>query len=206
MRTAGIVLCGGASRRMGQPKETLPFGNELMLPRVLRLLGAAVDTRVVVAGPGQTLPALPPDVRIVRDRAEGHGPLEGLYRGLSAVRHDADAAYVTACDVPLLQPALVRYLLSLLGSYDVVVPVDGPLHHPLAAVYRPQLVDTIGEMLDQNQRRLICFYDRVATHRVDIQQLRRVDRDLLSLLNLNSPEDYQRALRQLREPDEPGTG
>jgi molybdenum cofactor guanylyltransferase len=191
---------------MGQPKETLPFDNELMLPRVLRLLGEAVDTRAVVAGPRQSLPALPPDVRIVRDRAEGHGPLEGLYRGLSAVSHDADAAYVTGCDVPLLQPDLVRHLLSLLASYDVVVPVDGPRHHPLAAVYRPQLVDLIREMLDQGQRRLICFYDRVATRRVDIQQLRCVDHDLLSLLNLNSPEDYQRALQHIREPDQPSSG
>ena len=37
VRTAGIVLCGGRSSRMGRAKAWLPFGDELMLPRVLRL-------------------------------------------------------------------------------------------------------------------------------------------------------------------------
>ncbi len=108
MIVGGIVLCGGQSRRMGQPKATLPFGSEIMLTRVLRLLGEAVGPRLVVAAPSQELPALPADVRIVRDRAAGLGPLEGLFCGLSALRPRVDAAYVSGCDVPLLRPQFVR--------------------------------------------------------------------------------------------------
>ena len=49
----GIVLCGGESRRMGRPKAWLPFGDELMLQRVVRILGEVVNPIVVVAAPGQ---------------------------------------------------------------------------------------------------------------------------------------------------------
>jgi molybdenum cofactor guanylyltransferase len=206
MHAAGIVLCGGESRRMGQSKATLPFGEELMLPRVLRLLGEVVAVRSVVAAPEQPLPPLPPDVSVTRDRRPGHGPLEGLYCGLAAVRDVADAAYVTGCDVPLLEPAFVRRLIDLLETHDVVVPVEGRFHHPLAAVYRPAVADVIRDMLDHDQRRLICFFDHVSTRRVEVDQLRDVDPDLRSLMNLNHPDDYRRALEwaeRRRLPDRP---
>ena len=56
---AGIVLCGGQSKRMGKPKAWLPFGGELMLPRVVRILRTVVAPVVVVAAPDQDLPPLP---------------------------------------------------------------------------------------------------------------------------------------------------
>ncbi|MCA9117229.1 MAG: NTP transferase domain-containing protein, partial [Planctomycetaceae bacterium] len=55
-RVAGIVLCGGRSSRMGQPKHLLPFGDETMLQRVVRTLSAVVSPVVVVAARGQQLP------------------------------------------------------------------------------------------------------------------------------------------------------
>src|SRR5437764_15154428 len=94
----GIVLCGGQSKRMGRPKAWLPFGAELMLPRVVRLLGEAVAPLVVVAAPGQDVPALPPDVTIVRDEEKGRGPLQGLAAGLRALEGRADAAFASSCD------------------------------------------------------------------------------------------------------------
>ena len=196
MDVGGIVLCGGQSRRMGRSKATLPFGGEVMLVRVLRLLGEVVEPCVVVAAPGQQLPPLPPEVPVIRDRAEGRGPLEGLFCGLSALGGRVDAAYVTACDVPLLQASFVQRMARLLGEHDVVVPVEGRFHHPLAAVYRTQLVDTIASLLAQDELRMISFYDRVSTRRVEVNELREVDPDLLSLMNINRPEDYALALRR----------
>src|SRR5256886_17713794 len=95
-RIAGIVLCGGQSSRMGRPKAWLPFGDELMLPRVVRLLGEAVSPVVVVAAPGQDVPPLPPAVRVVRDEHEGLGPLQRLAAGFAALDGLADAAYLSS--------------------------------------------------------------------------------------------------------------
>src|SRR5438128_4874488 len=142
-QVGGIVLCGGQSKRMGRPKAWLPFGDEFMLPRVVRLLGEAVAPVVVVAAPAQDVPPLGPEVHIVRDEEKGRGPLQGLAAGLDALRGLADAAYVSSCDVPFLRPALVRRLIDRLGEHSICVPHVGAFTHPLAAAYRPDVAGAV---------------------------------------------------------------
>src|SRR5262249_30836837 len=77
VNVGGIIVCGGRSSRMGRPKAWLPFGEELMLPRVARLLGETAAPLVVVAAPGQDVPPLPSEIAVVRDEEEGRGPLQG---------------------------------------------------------------------------------------------------------------------------------
>src|SRR5436309_3943430 len=151
MHVGGIVLCGGQSKRMGRPKAWLPFGGELMLPRVVRLLGEAVAPLVVVAAPGQDVPPLPAEVEIVRDPEQGRGPLQGLAAGLAALRGKADAAYLSSCDVPFLKPAFVRRLIDLLGDHHICVPRIGEYHHPLAAIYRIEVHETVRRLLAENR-------------------------------------------------------
>src|SRR3954471_17323014 len=112
-RTAGIVLAGGKSTRMGASKALLPFGPETMLQRVVRILGTLVSPIVVVAAPDQELPSLPAGVTVTHDEREGRGPLEGLRAGLKALPESVDAAYVTSCDVPLLVPGFVTEMIQL---------------------------------------------------------------------------------------------
>ena len=195
MVVGGIVLCGGRSSRMGQPKAMLPFGAERMLQRVVRLLGQVVDSLVVVAAAQQDLPPLPPQVRVVRDRRENRGPLEGLYAGLEALQDRAEAAYVTSCDVPLLVPEFVQMMLRRLDDQQVAVPVDGEFHHPLAAVYRTDVLPEIQSLLAADQLRPRFLFERVRTCRVPVEELRAVDPDLQTLANLNTPADYFEAAR-----------
>ena len=163
MRKGAIILCGGKSSRMGRDKATLPFGPELMLQRVVRLIGESVDLEnmVVVAAPNQSLPELPADVSIARDAREFRGPLEGLATGLRALAERADAVYATACDVPLLVPAFVDRMFDLLGDFDIAVPFDGQHHHPLAAVYRPAVLPHIERLLDADRMRPRFLFDEV---------------------------------------------
>ncbi len=195
MKLAGIVLCGGRSSRMGRPKANLPFGNEVMLARVVRLLRSVVNPVIVVAAGNQQLPQLASDTVVVRDRRDYRGPLEGICRGLLAVAGHADAAFATACDAPLLVPAFVERVRTLLGNHDVAVPVDGKYHHPLAAIYRPRVVPEIEQLLDHDQLRPVFLYDRVDTRRVPVELLREVDPQLLTLRNVNTPEEYDDMLR-----------
>ena len=118
VHVGGIVLCGGSSNRMGRPKATLPFGPELMLPRVVRLLAEVVAPIVVVAAADQQLPDLPPDILVTRDERDGRGPLEGLRVGLTALASHVDAAFATSCDVPLLAPEFVRRMIAELGEHS----------------------------------------------------------------------------------------
>jgi molybdopterin-guanine dinucleotide biosynthesis protein A len=197
MQTGAIILCGGKSSRMGRDKATLPFGPELMLPRTIRLLSEVVDPRkiVIVSAPDQQLPPLPQDVTVARDQRQGRGPLEGLSAGLEAIPCDVEAAYVTSCDVPLLVPAFVIRMFELLEDFDIAVPWEGEQFHPLAAVYRPLVSRFARKLLLADQLRLRFLFDEAKTRRVDVEQLRAVDPELRTLVNLNHPEDYQAALK-----------
>lgn len=195
MRRGGVVLCGGESRRMGRPKALLPFGDETMLERVVRLLGEVVRPIVVVAADNQPLPVLPDDVRVVRDEQPQLGPLEGLRVGLSALAGGVVAAYATSCDVPLLARGVVERMFRELGKCQVAVPVEGEFHHPLAAVYRPETAEPMRRLLDAGRRRPVALYAEVRTARVPVESLREIDPPLHTLRNLNRPEDYLDALR-----------
>ena len=195
LRTAGVVLCGGQSSRMGRPKAWLPFGGETMLARVVRLLSEAVAPVVVVAAPDQDVPPLPPDVAVVRDPERGRGPLQGLAAGLAALRGQADAAYLSSCDVPLLQPAFVRRLIELLGEHDIAVPEVGGYRHPLAAVYRLEVADIAARLLAEDRLRPAFLFDEARTRLVRPEELADVDPDFRSLRNLNTPAEYEEALR-----------
>jgi len=197
MRVAGIVLCGGQSRRMGRSKAWLPFGPELMLPRVVRLLRETVRPVLVVAAAGQDLPPLPGDVPIIRDARAERGPLEGLAAGLNALRNQADAVYLSSCDVPLLRPAFVRRLIDLLGEYMACAPQTDGRSHPLAAVYRLGVCDKVQQLLAADRLRLSALLDEVPTRFVTAEELAAVDPGLESLRNVNTVEEYQAALRLL---------
>lgn len=189
----GVVLCGGKSTRMGTSKALLPFGPETMLQRVIRLLSEVVSPIVVVAAIDQDLPQLPSGVIVTRDENEGRGPLEGLRAGLKALPTTVDAAYVTSCDVPLLETGFVRQMIDLANDYDIaVMEIDG-FTHPLSAVYRRATLPKVEDLLANNRLRPVFLFDAAKTRRVKPEEMTS-DPGLRTLRNLNTREDYERAL------------
>ena len=196
MQYGSIILCGGQSTRMGRDKATLPFGPELMLQRVVRLISAVVDREfiVVVAAAGQSLPDLPLNVKVAFDSRPQQGPLEGLAAGLRRMPANVEAVYATSCDAPLLSSAFVERMFAELEDDDIAVPVDGPHFHPLSAVYRPRVLPFIEKLIESGRLRTRLLFEEVTTRKVATEDLRAVDPMLLTLLNVNRLEDYQTAL------------
>src|SRR4051794_11642805 len=197
MTLGAVVLCGGQSRRMGQPKAWLPFGPERLLQRVVRLVGTGIGDGpiVVVAAPGQEYPPLPDSVIVVRDPVGGRGPLQGLAAGLSALPGSVELAYASATDVPFLVPAWIGRLRELIGDHDLAIPLFDGHHHPLAALYRPATVlPAVDALLRADRLRPVFLIDSVRTRVVTAEELRDVDPGMETLRNLNTPDDYQRAL------------
>jgi molybdopterin-guanine dinucleotide biosynthesis protein A len=178
---------------MGSSKALLPFGPETMLQRVVRLLVGVVSPIVVVAAVDQELPTLPREVIVTHDEREARGPLEGLRAGLRALPPDVDAAYVTSCDVPLLVPGFVTQMLDLARGYDVaVMEIDG-FTHPLSAVYRRATLPFVDDLLARDRLRPVFLFDAVRTRRVRPEEM-TADPGLRTLRNLNTRDDYERAL------------
>lgn len=191
---SAVVLAGGRSSRMGRPKAMLPFGEEPLVTLVIRGLATVFSDIVVVAAPGQDLPELP--VTLVRDEVAHQGPVGGLCYGLRECR--SAAAFVTSCDVPFLRLPLVSRLASLLPGHDVVVPQwDGRLQ-PLHAVYRRSVLPLLEQQLRRGELRPVFLYDKVRTLKLEEDQVRATDPDGSSFFNMNTPDDYERALARWR--------
>jgi molybdenum cofactor guanylyltransferase len=198
----GIVLTGGKSRRMGTPKEWLPILGEPMLCRVVRQISQVVSPIVVVAAVDQPLPPLPDPIRIARDLHPDRGPLEGLRVGLHALAQGASpvptAALVVSCDLPFLNPEFLRRAIAALeAEADAAVPDDGERLHPLAGVYRLSVLTTVERLLATGRRRMLDLCAAIATRPVSASTLREVDANLDSLVNVNSPDDWERVRRRI---------
>lgn len=209
-----IVLCGGESRRMGMSKAQLPFGQERLLQRVVRILSEVAQPIVVVAAPGQPLPEIPATIELLRDDQPGRGPLEGLRVGLERLSGRVATAYATGCDYPLLSPRWVRGLVAwterpvapdaLRGrhhaslpspaAWQIAVPCDGAFHHWLAALYRPTVAPILHDLLAGGCYRTGALLQQAVVAEVPVEALRDFDPELGSLTNVNQPQAYLEAL------------
>lgn len=211
---SAIVLTGGKSSRMGRPKALLLFDGEPLILHLVRTLGRLFAEIVVVAAPGGQFVELSsllcsrpnqPEVILVSDEVAHQGPVGGMYYGLKAAK--GGLSFITSCDVPFLNLTLISYLISQISNYDVVVPYWEGRFQPLCAVYRKSVVPRLQEQLERGELRPIFLYEKVRTCKVAEDEIRRFDPEGLSFLNMNTPEDYQAALRRreaVRQVSNPG--
>lgn len=202
-RTAGIVLAGGRSRRMGTPKATLEWHGSTLLHRAAGLVARAVGGPVVVVrAAGQQLPPLPAGVERTEDARDDRGPLQGIAAGLAHVGDRATVVFVTGVDAPLLHPALIRCVLrALRDEDDVALPHAGGFAQPLAAAYRiATTTPRLHALLEHDAS--LGTGALLATLRVrDLDEATLLadpaiaahDPDLRSLVNLNEPGQYEAA-------------
>jgi molybdenum cofactor guanylyltransferase len=200
--SAGVVLAGGRSSRMGTPKAALEWHGSTLLRRTVGILALATGGPVVVVkARGQDLPELPPGIEVTEDPREGKGPVQGIAAGLTALAGKADAAFVSSTDMPFLHPAFIRRVLRVLQEQnaDVALPVARGYPQPLAAAYRTSLAETAERLVKEDRLRPAFLFAEAAVTRLDDATLKRdpalaaLDPELDSLVNVNEPADYQAA-------------
>jgi len=182
---------------MGRPKSLLLFDGEPLILHIARALRRMFAETVIVAAPEQELPDLP--AILVRDDVAYQGPVGGIYYGLKAA--SGNFCFVTSCDVPFLNPALISHLASQMPNHDVVVPHWENRFQPLHAVYRTSVLPLLKEQLDRGELRPVYLFDKVRTCQIGEDEIRRFDPEGLSFFNMNTPDDYERALQRWEELD-----
>ena len=193
---AGVILAGGESRRMGQTKGLLPIGRTTLIEIVLARVREACATVLLVTNAPEAYRRL--GVPMVPDALPERRSLVGIYTGL---RRSKGPAFVCACDMPFLNPALIRHLGASVKGFDAVVPRHGGEYEPLHAVYTPACLDPIRRCLARGDRNT-GFLGDVRVRVVETEEIRRFDPDLRSFINVNTPEDYAR-VQQMTVEDPP---
>ena len=195
-----MINAGGQSRRMGRNKALLPVPPDdtpllaLLLARLANLGPAQVG--VISDDPAVARVAMDQDaVTILRDAYPGQGPLSGIATALAA----ADGwVMLLACDMPLLDPAVLAFLLAQADDgWDAVVPhVDGRFQ-TMHALYHRRCLPAVEAAMARGDRRAVAFYDAVRVRTVDEATYTRVDPARRSLANVNTPEEWAAILPQV---------
>lgn len=211
---SGVILSGGQSRRMGRDKALLEVGGQRLIDRVVERLREVTDDIIVVANEPERY--IGPHRRVIPDAFPNSGSLGGLYSGLVAARH----AYVVAvaCDMPFLNPALLRFLARAARGWDAALPqvsegrlTDGGNHaiadrkvtaknvdlQPLHAVYHRRVGRAILDRLQAGDMRMIGFLPHLRVRYVTAEEIARYDPLHLSFFNANTPEEWAAALERL---------
>lgn len=215
---SGIVLVGGRSSRLGTPKALIELAGAPLVRHVLHAIAPSCDEIVLVAAPPDAQPEdlraglareverLAHDgasVRVVHDAHAHLGPVSGLATGLAAAH--GELAWVTACDVPLLAPALVAALLERAErarDADVVVPRWRGYLEPLLAVYRTRAMAAhFAQQLADQVLKPTARFDRRTVTIVEEEEVLRIDPEGRSFVNVNAPGDLATARALVaREP------
>ena len=187
---AAFILAGGASRRMGTDKSQLRLEQQTFTERIAETLLEITDS-VTLVGRDSDDTSFPS----VADVYPKWGALGGIHAALAACLREW--AIIVACDLPFVTAELFLHLAAQRLDHDAVVPIqqDGR-PQPLAALYRidPCLQQATG-LIEAGRRRPLDLLDAVKTRRVAFDELRNFARAQSFFVNINTPEDYDAAIR-----------
>ncbi|MBK8099961.1 MAG: molybdenum cofactor guanylyltransferase [Planctomycetes bacterium] len=208
MLEAALILAGGRSRRMGQPKEALPFGGTTLLERTAAAVRAGALRVVVVGRGGDQQLRVPGGCDLVTDERPEAGPLAAIATGLRALQSGGAAArdrvFVTACDAPFLNAAGIAWLAERLGEHRLVMPRHDGILQPLCSALRVECLSPIDELLAGGIRSPRSIAQLPGANIVDVDTLPAAAPFRSCLATVNTPEEYRQALAASRaDGDDP---
>jgi molybdopterin-guanine dinucleotide biosynthesis protein A len=195
VKTTGIILAGGKNLRMGQNKAFLKVHGQRIIDRTKSIFVDLFDEVLLVTN--SPLDYLDLNLRIVTDLYQEKGALGGVFAGLFHATHPH--AFVAACDMPFLNKALISHLISLSPGFDIVIPKTEDGWQPLHAIYSQKCLPFMEDLLFKSNLKIIDFFPRVKKREVPTEEILPFDPQLLSFLNLNTPEDLVR-VQELAKP------
>lgn len=184
---AGVILAGGESSRMGRNKALLEVNGERMIETAYRRMAELFDEVLLVTNTPESYDFIP--CRKIADIHPGMGPLGGIHAALSSTV--AERAFVIACDMPGLNPRLIRELCGIEGGGDVVIPETPGGLEPLHAVYSKSCLPKMEQMLFAGERRILSFFDLAQVRLVPRGRIAALDPEYASFRNINTQEDYR---------------
>lgn len=191
LRSAIILVGGEAKRANGQEKYFFTYEGKTFIERLIESLSQVVDEIILVARDPEQCKRFNKirGVRCITDIRTGTGPIGGLHAGTLAAR--GDLLFVSACDMPCVDPRVIAHLFSRIDNFDAAIPswnID--MLEPLHAVYRKDAL--IGYLEKHASLSLRTMVRGLNTLYVPIDEIRAIDHELTTFTNINKIEDLDR--------------
>lgn len=197
-KCSGVILAGGLSKRFhGRDKAKIEIRGRRILDHILSVYTEIFDEIILVTNTPQAY--LEWNLLIVTDLFPVRSSLTGVHAGLFYASRPH--IFVTACDAPFLKPELACLLLSQIRpGVDAVMPETPTGLEPMCAVYAKTGLSRIESHIRQEKLKVQRVFHPSRIHRVSEARLRKVDPDLVSFININTPEDLMRETSMEKEP------
>jgi molybdenum cofactor guanylyltransferase len=189
-KCSGIILAGGLSKRLnGRDKAMIEIHGKRILDHIHAVYSEIFNEIILVTN--TPLAYLNWNMLTVTDLFPVRSSLTGIHAGLFYASRPF--VFVSACDAPFLKPELVHLLISQARSgFDAVMPETANGLEPLCAVYSKSCLNTIETHIRQEKLKIQWVFHKSRINRISEARLRKADPDLISFVNINTPEDLMR--------------
>ncbi|MFO7965108.1 MAG: molybdenum cofactor guanylyltransferase [Desulfobacterales bacterium] len=192
---SGVILAGGENRRfMGQNKAFCRINGKRTIDRIYPLFRSVFSDIILVTNTPSLY--LEFDATIVCDILPVRSSLTGIHAGLFYA--DTPYAFISACDTPFLEKALVEHIVSQIEDrYDAIIPQTGAGMEPLCAVYAKKALNRIESSIHQRKLKIQSVFKKNRIKIIPEQAVRMRDNRLASFFNINTPQDLATAENML---------
>jgi molybdopterin-guanine dinucleotide biosynthesis protein A len=197
-KCSGVILAGGMSKRFnGRDKAMIEIHGKRNLDQIHAVYSEFFSEIILVTNTPQAY--LDWNMLTVTDLFPVRSSLTGIHAGLFYASRPF--VFVSACDAPFLKPELIRLLVSQARpGADAVMPETAKGLEPLCAVYSRSCLNTIETHIRQDKLKIQWVFHKSRINRISEARLRKVDPDLISFVNINTPEDLMRVASLEKEP------
>jgi molybdopterin-guanine dinucleotide biosynthesis protein A len=189
----GIVLSGGQSSRMGRDKGLCLLHGKPLAGYVINVIRPFCDSLIISANNRDYDDF---GYRVVPDLITGIGPAGGIYSSLAASMTEHNL--VISCDMPLVSPGLISFILDQSDGFEAVIPVFNGHPEPLCAYYRQHVYKTFSASIEKGMLKIQDIIKGLNVRMIDIvPELDFYRPDLF--INLNSLTELQALEEKIRE-------
>ncbi len=183
-----LILAGGENKRIPLIKGFLEIGNRKIIETNIELL-KSIFPRVILSVNNPELYfylGLP----MIGDVIDSRGPMTGILSVFANT--ESDRIFITACDMPYINAILIKYMVEKYDDgFDALIPLYDGKPQPLFGVYAKRISELMERRIRAGEKGLIDFLKTINVGYVNEEEVRRIDPEGRSFVNINTLKDYQ---------------
>jgi molybdopterin-guanine dinucleotide biosynthesis protein A len=119
--------------------------------------------------------------------------MTGIFSAL--INQDSSEVFVTACDMPYINVTLIKYIVGKWSEeWDAVIPIFQKKTQPLLGIYSKRIAEKMEESIKNGIRSLRWFLEGIHVYYINEEDVRAIDLEGRSFININTIEDYQKEI------------
>jgi len=184
-----VILAGGENKRMPVIKGFLEVNNHKIIESNIRILKKIFQKVFISTNSPELYFYL--GVPMVGDVIHYRGPMTGIFSVL--IIPDVSTVFVTACDMPYINVILIQYMIGKWdNAWDAVIPVFDKKPQPFPGIYSKRILEHMEESIRNGRKSIRDFLKGINVLYIEEREVRSIDMEGRSFVNINTMEDYQR--------------